>query len=120
MARITVTQLKHACVGKKWRDGWISDPSIPTPIVRAPKHSGRTNSMLFHRLVDQFCNWLTAESNLRQAAKLSSYEIIWDAFWDRFAKRELLSLLREQGPESAEHLKIVVLSLDELSMRIVK
>jgi DNA segregation ATPase FtsK/SpoIIIE, S-DNA-T family len=104
MARITVTQLKHACVDKKWRDGWISDPSIPTPIVRAPKHSGRTNSMLFHRLVDQFCNWLTAESNLRPAAKLSSYEIIWDAFWDRFAKRELLSLLREQGPESADRL----------------
>jgi DNA segregation ATPase FtsK/SpoIIIE, S-DNA-T family len=104
MARITVTQLKHACVDKEWRDAWISDPSIPTPIVRAPKDSGRANSTLFHRLVDQFCNWLTAESNLRNAAKLSSYQVIWDAFWDRFAKRELLSLLREQGPESADRL----------------
>jgi DNA segregation ATPase FtsK/SpoIIIE, S-DNA-T family len=108
MARITVTQLKHACVDKKWRDAWISDRPVPAPIVRAPKNSERVNSTLFHRLVDQFCNWLTAESNLRKAAKLSGYEAIWDAFWDTFAKKELLSLLPEQGPESADRLTKVL------------
>src|SRR5258708_21448005 len=74
MARITVTQLKHASLDKKWRDAWILDPSIPVPIVRAPKNSVRVNSSLFHRLVDQFSNWLTAESNLRIAVKLFRYE----------------------------------------------
>jgi DNA segregation ATPase FtsK/SpoIIIE, S-DNA-T family len=104
MARITVTQLKHACVDKEWRQAWISDPSVSVPIVRAPKNSVRANSSLFHRLVDQFSNWLTAESNLRAAAKLSRYEAVWDAFWNTFAKKELLSLLQEQGPESADRL----------------
>jgi DNA segregation ATPase FtsK/SpoIIIE, S-DNA-T family len=104
MARITVTQLKHACVDKEWRQAWISDPSVSVPIVRAPKNSVRANSLLFHRLVDQFSNWLTAESNLRAATKLSQYEAVWDAFWNTFAKKELLSLLQEQGPESTDRL----------------
>jgi S-DNA-T family DNA segregation ATPase FtsK/SpoIIIE len=104
MARITVTQLKHASLDKKWRDAWILDPSLPVPIVRAPKNSVRVNSSLFHRLVDQFSNWLTAEQNLQTAAKLSSYEGVWDAFWTNFAKRELLGLLQKQGPKSADHL----------------
>ncbi|HEY2123274.1 MAG TPA: DNA translocase FtsK [Chthoniobacterales bacterium] len=104
MARITVTQLKHASVDKKWRDAWILDPSVPVPIVRAPKSSVRVNSLLFHRLVDQFSNWLTSEPNLRTAAKLSSYEDVWDAFWNNFAKKELLGLLEQQGPQSADHL----------------
>lgn len=104
MARITVTQLKHACVDKEWRDAWISDPLVPVPVARGPKNSGSANSKLFHRLADQFCNWLTAESNLRKSAKLSRYEAIWDAFWDTFAKKELLSLLQEQGPEPADRL----------------
>jgi DNA segregation ATPase FtsK/SpoIIIE, S-DNA-T family len=104
MARITVTQLKHACVDKEWRQAWISDPSVAVPIVRAPKNSVRVNSSLFHRLVDQFSNWLTTEPNLRMAAKLSQYEAVWDAFWNTFAKKELLSLLQEQGPESADRL----------------
>jgi S-DNA-T family DNA segregation ATPase FtsK/SpoIIIE len=55
-------------------------------------------------LVDQFSNWLTAEPNLRTTAKLSSYEDLWDAFWNNFAKKELLGLLEQQGPESADHL----------------
>ena len=104
MARITVTQLKHASLDKKWRDAWFLDPSVPFPIVRAPKNSIRVNSSLFHRLVDQFSNWLTAEPNLQTTAKLSSYEDIWDAFWNSFAKKELLGLLQQQGPESADHL----------------
>jgi len=104
MARITVTQLKHASLDKKWRDAWILDPSIPVPIVRAPKNSVRVNSSLFHRLVDQFSDWLTAEPNLRMAAKLSRYEDVWDAFWNNFAKKELLGLLQQQGPESADRL----------------
>jgi S-DNA-T family DNA segregation ATPase FtsK/SpoIIIE len=104
MARITVTQLKHASLDKKWREAWILDPSVPVPIVRAPKNSVRVNSPLFHRLVDQFCNWLTAVPNLQIAAKLSSYEDVWDAFWNNFAKKELLGLLQEQGPEPADRL----------------
>jgi DNA segregation ATPase FtsK/SpoIIIE, S-DNA-T family len=104
MARITVTQLKHASLDKKWRDAWILDPSLPVPIVRSPKNSVRVNSSLFHRLVDQFCNWLTAEPNLWTAAKLSRYEDVWDAFWNKLAKKELLELLQEQGPESADRL----------------
>jgi DNA segregation ATPase FtsK/SpoIIIE, S-DNA-T family len=104
MARITVTQLKHACVNKEWRQAWLSDPSIPVPVVRAPKNSVRVNSSLFHRLVDQFSNWITTESNLRIAGKLSGYEAIWDAFWNAFAKKELLSLLGQQGPESTDRL----------------
>jgi DNA segregation ATPase FtsK/SpoIIIE and related proteins len=108
MARITVTRLKHACVDKKWLNAWISDPSIPAPIVRVPKTSERVNSTLFHRLVDQFCDWLTTESNLRKAAKLSGYDAIWDAFWDEFAKKELLSLLPEQGPEATDRLTKVL------------
>ena len=104
MARITVTQLKHAALDKKWRDAWILDPSIPVPIVRAPKNSVRVNSSLFHRLVDQFSNWLTAESNLRTAVKLFRYEDMWDAFWNNFAKKELLGLLQQQGPEAADRL----------------
>jgi DNA segregation ATPase FtsK/SpoIIIE, S-DNA-T family len=104
MARITVTQLKHASINKEWRDAWIRDPSIPTPIVRAPKKSLPVNSTLFHRLVEQFSNWLTAEPNLRMGAKLSRYEDLWDAFWNTFAKKELLALLEQQGPASAERL----------------
>jgi len=104
MARITVTQLKHASLDKKWRAAWILDPSVPVPIARAPKNSIRVNSLLFHRLVDRFSNWLTAEPNLWSAAKLSSYEDVWDAFWNNFAKKELLGLLEQQGPQSADHL----------------
>jgi DNA segregation ATPase FtsK/SpoIIIE, S-DNA-T family len=104
MARITVTQLKHASLDKRWRAAWILDPSLPVPIVRAPKNSVRVNSSLFHRLVDQFSNWLTAEPNLRTAAKLSRYEDVWDAFWNNFAKKDLLELLQQQGPESADRL----------------
>ncbi|MBV8175374.1 MAG: PD-(D/E)XK nuclease family protein [Verrucomicrobia bacterium] len=104
MARITVTQLKHASLDKNWRDAWILNPSLPVPIVRAPKNSVRVNSSLFHRLVDQFSNWLTAEPNLRTTARLSRYEDVWDAFWNNFAKKELLELLQRQGPESADRL----------------
>jgi len=104
MARITVTQLKHASLDKEWRNAWIRDPSTPTPIARAPKKSVPVNSNLFHRLVEQFSNWLTAEPNLRVAAKLSGYENLWDAFWNTFAKKELLALLQQQGPESADRL----------------
>jgi S-DNA-T family DNA segregation ATPase FtsK/SpoIIIE len=104
MARITVTQLKHACVNKEWREAWMSDPSIPVPVVRAPKNTVRVNSSLFHRLVDQFSNWLTTEANLQTTAKLSGYEPIWDAFWNTLAKKELLSLLQQQGPETADRL----------------
>jgi DNA segregation ATPase FtsK/SpoIIIE, S-DNA-T family len=104
MARITVTQLKHASLNKEWRDAWIRDPSIPTPIVRPPKKSVPANSALFHRLVEQFSNWLTTEPHLRMAAKLSRYENLWEAFWNTFAKRELLALLQQQGPASADRL----------------
>jgi DNA segregation ATPase FtsK/SpoIIIE, S-DNA-T family len=104
MARITVTQLKHASLNKDWRDAWIRDPSVPTPIIRPPKKSVPVNSTLFHRLVEQFSNWLTAEPNLRLAAKLSRYEGLWDAFWNTFAKKELIALLQQQGPESADRL----------------
>jgi DNA segregation ATPase FtsK/SpoIIIE, S-DNA-T family len=104
MARVTVTQLKHASLDKEWRDAWIRDPSIPTPIVRPPKKSAPVNSTLFHRLVEQFSNWLTAEPNLRSTSKLSRYENLWDAFWNLFAKKELLALLEQQGPESADRL----------------
>jgi DNA segregation ATPase FtsK/SpoIIIE, S-DNA-T family len=104
MARITVTQLKHATLDKEWRHAWIRDPSIPTPILRPPQKSVPVNSTLFHRLVEQFSNWLTAEPNLGTAAKLSSYETLWDAFWNTFAKTQLLALLQQQGPESADRL----------------
>jgi DNA segregation ATPase FtsK/SpoIIIE, S-DNA-T family len=104
MARITVTQLKHASLDKEWRDAWIRDPSIPTPIARPPKKSVSVNSTLFHRLVEQFSNWLTAEPNLWSTSKLSRYENLWDAFWNMLAKKELLALLQQQGPESADRL----------------
>ncbi|HEY1476586.1 MAG TPA: DNA translocase FtsK [Chthoniobacterales bacterium] len=104
MARITVTQLKHASLNKEWRDAWIRDLSTPTPIARAPKKSVPVNSTLFHRLVEQFSDWLTAEPNLKMAAKLSRYDNLWDAFWNTFAKKELLALLQQQGPESADRL----------------
>jgi DNA segregation ATPase FtsK/SpoIIIE, S-DNA-T family len=104
MARITVTQLKHASINKEWRDAWIRDPSIPTPIVRPSKKSVPVNSTLFHYLVEQFSNWLTAEPNLWIATKLSRYENLWGAFWNTFAKKELIALLQQRGPESADRL----------------
>ncbi len=99
MARkITVSELKCACLDPAWRARWLAGERPPTQLHLG--HGGvKTYSVVFHRLAEVFVGWLCDPIN--GAASLESGEALWQALFDRFASDELTKLLRaNQVPAS--------------------
>jgi DNA segregation ATPase FtsK/SpoIIIE, S-DNA-T family len=103
MARITVSQLKHACLNPDWLSSWIGDPTIPLPLPKFGQRDG-VPGKIFHDLTWKFSKWLTASKSAKEAAGLRSYEELWEILWERFGKKEIIDLISAKKPETAERL----------------
>ncbi|MGQ0443608.1 MAG: DNA translocase FtsK, partial [Beijerinckiaceae bacterium] len=92
MARkITVSELKCACLDPAWRARWLAGER-PSTQLRIAQGGVKTNSVVFHKLAENFVGWLCDPTNA--AASLESGEALWQALFDRFASTELAKLLR--------------------------
>jgi DNA segregation ATPase FtsK/SpoIIIE, S-DNA-T family len=103
MARITVSQLKHACLNPDWLSSWIRDPTVPLPLPKFSQRDGAPGK-IFHDLTWRFSKWLTASKTAKEAAGLRSYEELWEILWERFGKKEIIDLISAKKPETAERL----------------
>jgi DNA segregation ATPase FtsK/SpoIIIE, S-DNA-T family len=103
MARITVSQLKHACLSPDWLKSWLVNPGIPLPLPTFGQAEGVPGKM-FHDLTCKFSKWLTGSQRAAKGADLRSYDELWDAFWTNLAKQEIIGLVTAKKPETAERL----------------
>jgi plasmid stabilization system protein ParE len=103
MARITVSQLKYACLNPDWLSSWLTDARTPLPAPTFGQAQGAPGK-LFHDLTCRFSKWLTGPTSATQGAGLRSYDEIWDAFWNNLAKKEIVGLITAKKPEQAERL----------------
>ena len=103
MARITVSQLKHACLSPDWLKSWLVHPGIPLPVPTFGQSEG-VPGRTFHDLTCKFSKWLTGSQRAEKGANLRSYDELWDAFWTNLAKKEILGLVGAKKPETAERL----------------
>jgi hypothetical protein len=104
MARITVTQLKHACLDSSWLDRWLRDPDVALPAPREWSKETGVPARKFHELAQKFADWLCDPATSRNAIRLDSYEKLWGALWQELAQKEVLAILRKKGPEAANRL----------------
>ncbi|HEX6565263.1 MAG TPA: DNA translocase FtsK [Chthoniobacterales bacterium] len=103
MARITVSQLKHACLSPDWLKSWLVNPGTPLPLPTFGQAEGVPGKM-FHDLTCRFSKWLTGPQRAEEGADLRSYDELWDAFWTNLAKKEIIGLVIAKKPETAERL----------------
>lgn len=103
MARITVSQLKYACLNPNWLSSWLTDARTPLPAPAFGQAQGAPGK-LFHDLTCRFSKWLTGPTGATQGAGLRSYDEIWDAFWNNLAKKEIVGLITAKKPEQADRL----------------
>jgi DNA segregation ATPase FtsK/SpoIIIE, S-DNA-T family len=96
--KITVSELKCACLDPAWRARWLAGERPSTQLHSA--HGGvNTNSLVFHKLAEAFVGWLCDPTNA--AASLENGEALWQALFDRFASEELRKLLRANQIEAS-------------------
>ncbi len=101
--KITVSELKCACLDPAWRARWLAGkrPSTQPQIAQG---GVKTNSVLFHKLAETFVGWLCDPSNA--AASLENGEALWQALFDRFASEELRNLLRANQIQASHRFKL--------------
>ncbi|MGH8514502.1 MAG: DNA translocase FtsK [Gammaproteobacteria bacterium] len=103
MARkITVSELKCACLDPAWRARWLAGER-PSTQPRIAQGGVKTNSVVFHKLAENFVGWLCDSTNA--AASLESGEVLWQALFDRFASTELEKLLRANQIVASDRFK---------------
>ena len=103
MARITVTQLRSACLDPEWIERWMSDPANSE---RSPRRNfGReVPRSRFCQIIAMFTAWLAGSVNQRASAKIKSPSQLWDALWNTVGRDELLELTRSGAVREADHL----------------
>ena len=106
--KITVSELKCACLDPVWRARWLAGerPSTQPHIAQG---GIKTNSVLFHKLAETFVGWLCNPSNA--AESLESGEALWQALFDRFASEELTKLLRANQLEASHRFNLCLRAL---------
>ncbi|MGH8534285.1 MAG: DNA translocase FtsK, partial [Gammaproteobacteria bacterium] len=100
--KITVSELKCACLDPAWRARWLAGkrPSTQPHIAQG---GVKTNAVVFHKLAENFVGWLCDPSNA--AASLKNGEALWQAPFDRFASEELRKLVRANQIEPSHRFK---------------
>ncbi len=108
--KLSVTELKYAVVDPQWRQRWLSGENPPT-MQFAPSGSGPpVQGKLFHKLVEDFTQWLCHGRGKKTARDLATPQQLWHEFYDRFAEMSLAKLAkntrraRDGQVESAHHL----------------
>jgi len=89
--KINVTQLILAVLYPAWRIDWLAgkNPSPPTPLY----HGMSVHGASFHKLADQFIQWLCTPSKNNHPDNLHNSEQLWDAMWHFFAEKKINQLL---------------------------
>lgn len=107
MARMTVTQLRHACVDPDWLQRWVDDPKLtPPPPTRTG--AGASIGAPFHRIAQDFVGWLTNPANAGEAESLEEALPLWQMCWERVAYPRVAEVGRGQSPAAAHTLAACV------------
>jgi S-DNA-T family DNA segregation ATPase FtsK/SpoIIIE len=101
--RITVSQLKCACLDEGWRAAWLRGEKPPT-LSFGPNGAESVHGALFHKIAEDFVAWLSADASLSAAASLAGEEDLWHALYDRFAGKRLGKLAATGELRSAHRL----------------
>jgi S-DNA-T family DNA segregation ATPase FtsK/SpoIIIE len=102
--KINVTQLILAVLYPAWRADWLAgkNPSPPTPVY----HGMSVHGASFHKLADQFIQWLCTPSKNNHPDNLHTGAQLWDAMWHFFAEKKINQLLSDISDlNSILHLK---------------
>ncbi|MFH1138857.1 MAG: DNA translocase FtsK [Pseudomonadota bacterium] len=84
VTRITVTELKCACLDPSWRAKWLrgeKPPTISFDLRGEPVH-GR----VFHQAAEEFVNLLTVDKQVAKTARRASGEGLWHLLYERLAE----------------------------------
>jgi S-DNA-T family DNA segregation ATPase FtsK/SpoIIIE len=100
--RITVSELKCACLDPEWRQAWMRGER-PSTRSFAPPGSLPVYGSVFHQVVDAFVAWLTAARG-KKAAALGDRDSLWHEMHNRLAAQRLDDLLKGGKVDSAYHL----------------
>ena len=104
LIRLSVSQLKFACVNPAWRERWLKgqNPSTrPIPALGTPVVYGR----LFHSLAHHFTNWLTKPTFAKKTRSLTDGDRLWEALFEQSAGTRLKRLLNAGQLEEADALQ---------------
>ncbi|MEI9894854.1 MAG: DNA translocase FtsK [Chthoniobacter sp.] len=118
---ITVSQLKCACLDSAWLVRWLRGENPSTFVISDGESRGKfsVQGVAFHQLAEQFTTWLCAEGRSTQA--IENHEALWEALYDRFARRKLEELVAAGKLPSAQYLSLALrafcLRLEELRQR---
>lgn len=102
--RLSVTELKCAVLDPEFRRRLIVGERPPTPWCGPSNDGAPVKGALFHRIVDEFTQWLSNAGARGPSADLASAEDLWQALYDHFAQRDLTQLAQAGKVESALHL----------------
>lgn len=83
--RITVVELRNACLSLPWRRAWLRGQNPPpfTGLAGRTKVFGST----FHRLAEELTAWLCGPGNTNHAVMDAG--ALWNILYDRWAGRDL-------------------------------
>ena len=89
--RLTVTQLRCACLSREWLEAWLAGKNPP---VRAfsPSGSGVVFGQKFHQIADGFTTWLTEAGSQPKTEPLKDADALWEEMYDRFAGTALTEI----------------------------
>lgn len=93
---INVSQLKCAVLDAEWREQWKAGQNPPTmTFVTGEPARPPVLGSTFHKLAEQFLEWLAAPANREKAAPLDSELLLWQALYDNIAQPKLDSLMSD-------------------------
>ena len=98
--RLSVSQLKCACLDEEWLKAWLAGKNPPTQHF-APAGMHAVGGNRFHAIVEAFISWLVQDA---KAAALDTAEILWAEMFRRFAEAHLDELAGEGRLDTALHL----------------
>ncbi len=118
---INVSQLKYACLDPQWRKKWLNGKNPPT-FSFAPCGTAPVYGTLFHKLAENYADWLTSPKHRTFTATLADENALWQEMYERFAEKKLTGLLESQKIDPAfqlgEALKAFCRRVSELRSRI--
>jgi len=101
--RISVSQLRCACVDPAWRAAWRRG-ATPSTRPAAGAANDSVHGTLFHKLTEDFTGWLTDGRSATNAARVDHATALWHTLYERFAAAPLAALAAADQVESAHHL----------------
>ncbi|MBF0226910.1 MAG: PD-(D/E)XK nuclease family protein [Desulfobacterales bacterium] len=118
--QINVSQLRNACIDAEWRKKWINGENPPTMLFSS-NFSNPVHGSIFHKIAEEYVNWLISPKNKKIALKLNNQDELWHEMYERFAEKKFNQLLRNRHIESSYHLakclRVFCLRILELKKR---